>query len=164
MSIDSVNFKPLYNTYVRPHLEYCIQAVGPYMAQDYEALEKVQRRATKLIPGLTHLPYEERLHRLNMHSIKRRVLRGDLIETFKILSGKTKLDPAQFFEEDRDTCTRGHEKKLKVKRTSLKSRAMFFSNRVVPYWNKLPQEVVGAETVNAFKNRLDKYWASSNPD
>ena len=99
-----------------------------------------------------------------MHSIKRRVLRGDLIETFKILSGKTKLDPAQFFEEDRDTRTRGHDKKLKVKRISLKSRAMFFSNRVVPFWNKLPSEVVGAETVNAFKNRLDKYWASSNPD
>ena len=127
------------------------------MAQDYVALEKVQPRATKLVPGLTH-------HRLSMHSIKRRVLRGDLIEAFKVLSGKTKQDPAQFFEYDRDTRTTGHEKKLKVKRTSLKSRAMFFSNRVVPYWNKLPREVIGAETVNAFKNRLDKYWASSIPD
>ena len=110
MSID-INFKPLYNTYVRPHLEYCVQAVGPYMAQDYEALERVQRRATKLIQGLTHISYEERFHQLNMHSIKRHVLYGDLIETFKILGGKTKLDPAQFFEEDWDTRTRGHEKK-----------------------------------------------------
>ena len=55
------NFKMLYTTYVRPHLDYCIQAMGPYMVQDFRALERVQRRATKLVPEIRSLPYEERL-------------------------------------------------------------------------------------------------------
>ena len=59
ISLTVQNFKTLFTTYVRPHLEYCIQVVGPYMVQDMQALEKVQRRATKLVQSIRHLPYEE---------------------------------------------------------------------------------------------------------
>ena len=51
---------PLYKAIVIPHLEYCIQAWNPYLRKDVDMLEKIQRRATKLIPGLRDLTYEER--------------------------------------------------------------------------------------------------------
>ena len=140
LNLDVSSFKPLYTTYVRPHLEYCMQAIGPYMAQDLKALNKVQRRATKLVRGLRHIPYEERLKRLKLDTMSRRLLRGDLIEVFKIVYGKTKLDFNNFFELNMDKRVRGHNKKLKVKQVFHKARAMSFSRRVVKHCNLLPQE------------------------
>ena len=154
------NFKSLYTTYVRPHLEYGIQAVGPYMAQDFKALEQVQRRATKLVSQIRNLSYEERLKKLKILSIKDRVIRGDLIETHKILTGKVDTDAAHFFELSREERTRGHQLKLKKKRAVHLARIKFFSHRVVSPWNRLPEEVVTAQSTNGFKNGLDQHWAT----
>ena len=49
---DRETFNIVYNTYIRPHLEYCVQAWSPYYAKDILMLEKVQRRATKLVIGI----------------------------------------------------------------------------------------------------------------
>ena len=65
-------FKVLYGTYVRPHLEYGIQAWSPYYKKDMLELEKVQRRATKMVKGLGKLEYEERLVMLNLYKLGRR--------------------------------------------------------------------------------------------
>ena len=86
-----------------------------------------------------------------------------MIETFKILTGNSNIQPSRFFKKDEDERTRGHSLKLKKFRSKHHARASFFSNRVVSRWNGLPENVVSATSTNEFKNRLDQYWTVKRP-
>ena len=81
---------PLHKAVVRPHLEYCIQAWRPYRKKDIDMLERIQRRATKMVPELRDLSYEIRLLQCGLITLETRRLRGDQIEVFEIVNGYNK--------------------------------------------------------------------------
>ena len=84
----------------------------PYTKKDIELIENVQRRATKEVPSLKQLSYTDRLKKLKMSLLKYHRLRGDMIETFKIINGiYDKEVTERFFEMSRTDQTRGNSKK-----------------------------------------------------
>ena len=159
--MDKQMFALLFRSMVRSKLEYASSVWCPYLKKDIEAVENVQRRATKMVPGLSELSYEERLVSLNMPTLVYRRLRGDMIEVFKILStenGYDKQASEGLLQRSHETRTRGHSLKLEHRRARLDIRKHSFSHRVVKVWNSLPESVVNAPTVDTFKRRLDRHW------
>lgn len=146
----------LYKSLVRPHLEYCVQAWRPHLHKDIDLIEKVQRRATKLIFELKDKTYEERLLLLNLTTMETRRIRGDLIEVFKIFKGFDDIDYSKFFELS-NSCTRGHSLKLFKPGCRLDCRKFTFSQRVISLWNSLNDDIIACESINGFKGRIDKF-------
>ena len=151
-------FSILYKTYVRPHMEFCIQAWSPYLQKDIKCMEKIQRRATKMVYGFRDTSYDDRLKILGLPSLENRRRRGDLMEVFKILTDRENINKEQFFKFSEFSHLRGHSLKLSKQRSTRQVRQNFFSQRVVNTWSKPPSKVISSTSVNMFKNRLDDHW------
>ena len=103
--------------------------------------------------------YEERLKLLKLTTLERRRQRGDLIEVYKILTGKEGIESSCLFQlASQDLNLRGHHLQLYKKPCHLDVRKYYFSQRIVNSWNSLPKSVVEAPSVSSSKNRLDKYF------
>ena len=149
------NIMNLYKTLVRPILDYGAAVWSPHQKGDIVKLEKVQRRATKMISEIRNLPYTERLKKCKLMSLESRRRRYDLIETFKIMKDIYKTDKNKMFRMKMNQ-TRGHEFKIFKNHTRLNTRKYFFTQRVINDWNKLPKIATEAENVNQFKNAIDR--------
>ena len=135
----------LYTSLVRPHLEYAVQFWAPSLQKDIDRLEAVQARATKLVPSLRHFGYRRRIERLNLFDLKTRRLRGQLIETFKILKGITNVDYNNLFTLSTNQ-TRNNGYKLELKRYNTTLCGNYFTYKIASTWNRLPADIVNIIT------------------
>lgn len=146
--LDEQSFKYLFQALVRPHIEYAEAVWSPFKVGDIEKIENVQRRATKQVPTLKNMEYNERLKKLKMPTLKYRRIRGDMIEVFKIINDiYDPLTTVDMFELNTTSNTRGHSKKMKIKTSRLNVRKYTFVVRIVEIWNSLPESVIQAKTV-----------------
>ena len=111
--------------------------------------------------GLKDLSYEERLERLKLFSLEERRLRGDLIQTFKLLTGKENVDYEILFNRSTNHLS-GHSLKLSKSQCNKLCRRRFFSQRVIDIWNSFSEFMVSAPSTNTFKGALYRIWCGVN--
>ena len=168
--LDKEIFTLLFKALVRPHLEFASCVWSPRHKYNKDAIKRVQRRATKLVPGLYNMSYSERLRALNLETLEFRRRRADLLETYRIMSGNHLLSTKcqcsvcpnkEMLQKSHNTHTRGHSLKLQTE-LAAGHRNNFFSARVTEDWNSLSDATVTAQTITAFKCGLAKDWSQIN--
>ena len=170
------NLVPLYKSFVRPKLEFSVQAWSPWQEGDKKTLEKVQERFVRLLSDVHGGTYEEKLKRAGLTTLEERRERGDAIEAFKTLNGFNHVNKDDWFfiEEEGTRPTRrnttiedGSETRrinvLKEEYARLEVRRNFYNVRAAKTWNKIPDKVRQQKSVNAFKSAYDK-WKVQNPN
>ena len=160
---DKQTFVQLYKQYVRPHLEVSVQAWSPWLQSDIEKLEKVQRKAVRMVAGMRATDYEGRLKELGLTTLSERRHQTDILQTYKVLTGKDATDPKTWFklaaEGPRQTRNATGPLNVQANHGRLEVRRNFYSIRVTDSWNRVPNEIKMMTTVEGFKKAYRKHRA-----
>ena len=151
-------FVILFKSYVRPILEFGSLLWCPYRKFLSDRLENVQRRFTRIFPGLKNLPYRQRLVHLNLLSLYARRLRYKLIFLYKIVNNLVDVDLQSLFCYSMSSSTRGNSRKLLLPSSNRDYRRYFFSIDIVLHWNSLSESEVMVDSVAAFKKSVHSYF------
>ena len=154
--LDKYSFLTIYKSLVRPILEYGNCIWSPIFKRQSIKIENVQRRATRLLPELTDMSYDERLKQLDLSSLKYRRKRGDLIQLYKLVHKIDNIDSLKFFSYSKTINTRGDRYKIFIDRCITNLRLNSFIRRTVGDWNNLCFATKDADNLNCFKNYVDK--------
>ena len=152
--IDVDMMKVLISALIRPRLEYAAVVWSPHTKKNIRKLERVQRAATKMVPELSGLTYEDRLRQLEIPTLERRRERGDLISIYRMVNGLEEVDENLLKLDVRST--RGHGRRLKKENCRRDIKKHSFPHRVVDKWNGLREDIVEAVSVHSFKAKLDR--------
>ncbi len=157
--MDKEMMKKIMTAMVRPRLEYAAVVWSPHTKKDIRKLERIQRTATRMVPELRDLDYEDRLREMGLLTLEERRERGDLITMYKIINGKEWIDRQDtvVLIEDGSRRTRGHTRKIVKEHCSSDIKKYSFPHRTVDVWNGLRQDIVEATNIHNFKDKLDKY-------
>ena len=162
--LNKINFIPLYKAMVRSYFDYASTIYYPLKKEYVNLIEGVQRRATKLVPEIKNISYEERLRVLKLPTLVYRRIRGDMIELYKLTHKLYNYDQniiVKFREKSAiRTDLRGHKHIIDIIYIKSKVKKHFLSNRIAKLWNSLPSKVVDSVKLNHFKNNLDKLWSN----
>lgn len=149
---------PMLKAIIRPIVEYATPTWNPCLKKDIDEVERVQRKVTKCIRGISHLSYEERIRSLDLPKLETRRLYFDMLECYKIVHNLTRSECHSVISLSQ-LRTRGYHCRLKSTlppaRTEL--RKQFFLERALSQWNALPAEVVQQQAYNSFKQALRKH-------
>ena len=150
--MDEKLFIVLYKALIRPVLEYGNVVWKPYFKKDSELLERVQRRATKIVKSVRNESYPVRLP-----SLVYRIKRADMIQLYRIMTGIDNLQSSKFIKMEKGI-TRGHIFKAFKPRSSSRIKRNTLGYRAINEWNTLSHSVVSSENINQFKTRLESFW------
>ena len=154
-----------YVTYVRSILEYGRSTWNPYLLKHINLVEGVQRFFTKRIlcrSRIQFTSYQDRLYKLNIHSIEFRRMETDMVLTYKIIHNIIDLPMNKFFQfQANPYSTRSHQYCLAVKTANTEFQKNFFGCRVVPAWNRLPNSIVQSPTATIFRSKLKAFDLST---
>ena len=151
----------LYVSHIRPIMEYgsCVWNVG-YLEDD-RRLERLQRKWTREIDGLTGLDYVCRFKKIGSYSIKGRLLNIDLIQIWKAIHSDVDVGLSDIFEYPRNTHTRVHTYKLSIPLCQKEVKKRSFALRCVNIWISIPAETMASNNVETFKAQLDRFLGDS---